>query len=71
MSIYRPEGRTAYRDFAIALAEEQVVAYELSQCVKVDVYSLMAQELFSRMTAAHAKTAAAFEAVQCFKHDSP
>jgi len=67
MYIYRPEGGIAYRDFAVALAEEQEVAYELSQCVKVEVYSLMAQELFDRMAAAHAKTVAAFEAMQCFK----
>jgi len=69
MYIYRPEGGTAYRDFAVALAEEQEVAYELSQCVKVEVYSLMAQELFDRMAAAHAKTTTAFEAMQCFKFE--
>lgn len=69
MSIYRPEGRAAYRDFALALAEEQAVAYELSECVKVEVYSLIARDLFERMTAAHAKTVAAFAAVQCFQYD--
>jgi hypothetical protein len=69
MFIYRPEGRTAYRDFAMALAEEQEVAYELSQCVKVEVYSLMAHELFDRMAAAHAKTAVAFAAMECFRHE--
>lgn len=69
MSIYRPEGRAAYRDFALALAEEQAVAYELSECVKVEVYSLIARDLFDRMTAAHAKTATAFLAVQRFQHE--
>jgi len=69
MTIYRPEGRTAYLDFAAALTEEQEVAYELSQCVKVEVYGLMAQDLFDRVTAAHAKTAAAFATMQCFQYD--
>jgi hypothetical protein len=53
----------------MALAEEQEVAYELSQCVKVEVYSLMAHELFDRMVAAHAKTAVAFAAMECFRHE--
>jgi hypothetical protein len=70
MSIYRQEGAAAYREFALALAEEQQVAYELSQCVKVDVYRLMAKDLYDRMTAAHAKTAAAFAVIQCFEHDT-
>jgi len=69
MSIYRQEGAAAYREFAVALAEEQEVAYELSQCVKVDVYSLLAQDLHDRMTAAHTKTAAAFAVIQCFQHE--
>lgn len=69
MSIYRQEGAAAYREFAVALAEEQEVAYELSQCVKVDVYNLLARDLFDRMSAAHAKTAAAFAVMQCFQYD--
>lgn len=69
MSIYRQEGAAAYREFAVALAEEQEIAYELSQCVKVDVYSLMAQDLYDRITAAHGKTAAAFAVMQCFQYD--
>jgi hypothetical protein len=69
MSIYRQEGAAAYREYALALAEEQEIAYELSQCVKVDVYSLMAQDLFDRLAAAHSKSAAAFALVQCFQYD--
>lgn len=69
MPIYRQEGLAAFRDYAAALAEEQAVAYELSQCAKIDVYPLLAQELFDRMVAAHTKTAEAFTLVQCFKYD--
>lgn len=69
MSIYRQEGAAAYREFAVALAEEQEIAYELSQCVKVDVYGLMAQDLYDRLALAHSKSAAAFALMQCFQHD--
>lgn len=67
MSIYRSEGQTAYRDFADALTEEHEVAYELSQCAKVEVYHLLARDLFDRMAAAHAKTATAFAVMQGFR----
>lgn len=70
MSIYRQEGAAAYRAYALALAEEQAIAYELSQCVKVDVYHLMAQDLYERITAAHTRTAAAFAVMQCFQHET-
>lgn len=69
MSIYRREGAAAYREFALALAEEQAVAYELSECTKVEVYHLLAHDLFERMVAAHEKTAAAFSRAQCFLYD--
>lgn len=69
MSIYRQEGLAAYREFAAALAEEQAVAHELSECAKIEVYHLLARDLFERMALAHAKTAEAFARVQCFQYD--
>ena len=67
MSIYRSEGLLAYCEFETALAEEHAVAHELAQCAKIDVYHLLANDLFERITAAHAKTLAAYKKIECFK----
>ncbi|MRX08495.1 hypothetical protein GJ697_11665 [Pseudoduganella sp. FT25W] len=67
MSIYHREGQRAFTEFAAALAEEQAAAHELAQCAKIDAYHLVAQDVFKRLTAAHAKTTAAFEQIECFR----
>lgn len=67
MSTYRPEGQLAYTEFAAALAEEHAVAHELAQCAKIEVYNLVASDLFDRLTAAHASTQAAFKKIEGFK----
>ena len=67
MPIYRPEGQLALTEFAAALAEEHAVAHELAQCAKIEVYSLVAVDLFDRLTAAHASTLAAFKKIEEFK----
>lgn len=67
MSIYRPEGLEAFRNYEAALAEEHAMAHELAQCAKIDVYNLLAADLFDRVTAARAKSATAFKVVEGFK----
>jgi hypothetical protein len=67
MSIYRREGQRAFTEFATALAEEQAAAHELAQCAKIDAYHLVAQDVCKRLAAAHEKTAAAFEKIECFR----
>lgn len=67
MSIYRSEGLAAFREFSEALAEEHAVAHELSQCAKIDIYNLLAADLFVRVTAAHKKSLAAFAQIECFR----
>ena len=67
MPIYRPEGQLEYTDLATALAEEHAAVHELAQCAKIEVYHLVAGELFERVTAAHAKTLAAFKKIESFK----
>jgi hypothetical protein len=67
MPIYGPEGQSEYTDFATALGEEHAAAHELAQCAKIEVYHLLAGELFERLTAAHAKTLAAFKKIETFK----
>jgi hypothetical protein len=67
MSIYRPEGLRAYFDFETALAEEHAAVHELAQCAKIEVYHLLAKDLFDRVSAAHAKTQAAYKQIECFK----
>jgi len=67
MSTYRPEGLEAFRAYAAALAEEHATAHELAQCAKIDVYNLLAADLFDRVTAARAKSAAAFKTVEGYK----
>ncbi len=67
MSIYRAEGLEAFRDYEAALAEEHAMAHELAQCAKIEVYNLLAADLFERVTAARARTLAAFKLVESFK----
>lgn len=67
MSIYRSEGLLAYYEFETALAEEHAVVHELAQCAKIEVYHLLASDLFDRVTTAHAKTQAAYKKIECFK----
>jgi hypothetical protein len=67
MSIYRSEGMRAYVKFETALAEEHAVVHELAQCAKIEAYSLLANDLFDRVTAAHVKTMAAYKEIECFK----
>jgi len=67
MSIYRAEGLRAYFEFETALAEEHAAVHELAQCAKIEVYYLLASELFDRVAAAHAKTMAAYKQIECFK----
>ena len=67
MSIYRSEGLAAFREFAAALAEEHAVAHELSQCAKIEVYSLLAADLYARIKTAHKKTTDAFTKIECFR----
>lgn len=67
MPVYRSEGLLAYSEFEAALAEEHAVAHELAQCAKIEVYHLLANELFDRVTTAHAKTLAAYKKIECFK----
>lgn len=67
MSIYRADGLEAFRDYEAALAEEHAMAHELAQCAKIEVYNLLAADLFERVTAARARTQAAFKLVESFK----
>jgi hypothetical protein len=67
MKIYRSDGQSAFRDYATAAAEEYAVAHELAQCSKIDVYHLLAKELFERVNAARAKTIAAFGILKEFE----
>jgi hypothetical protein len=67
MPIYRSEGLLAFSEFEAALAEEHAVVHELAQCAKIDVYHLLANDLFERVTTAHTKTQAAFGKIEGFK----
>ncbi|WBS00087.1 hypothetical protein OU994_17335 [Pseudoduganella sp. SL102] len=67
MQIYRSNGQSAFHAYAIAAAEEHAVAHELAQCSKIDVYHLLARELFERVNAARAKTNAAFGKLKEFE----
>jgi hypothetical protein len=67
MPIYGPEGQPEFTNLATALAEEHAAVHELAQCAKIEVYHLLAGELFERVTAAHAKTLAAFKKIESFK----
>lgn len=66
MPTYGPEGQPALTEFAAALAAEHAVAHELAQCAKIEVYDLLASELFDRLAAAHAFTQAAFKKIERF-----
>jgi len=67
MKTYRSNGQSAFRDYATAAAEEYAVAHELAQCAKVEVYHLLATELFQRVNAARAKTLTAFAQLKQFE----
>lgn len=67
MPIYRAEGLRAYAEFEAALAEEHEVIHELAQCAKIDVYHLVASDLFDRVKIAHEKMLAAYATIECFK----
>lgn len=67
MKTYRSDGQSAFRDYATAAAEEYAVAHELAQCAKVEVYHLLATELFQRVNAARVKTVAAFAILKQFE----
>jgi hypothetical protein len=67
MQTYSPDGIEAFRAYTIAAAEEHEMAHELAQCAKIEKYGLLAVDLFARVNAAHAKTLAAFKAVERFK----
>lgn len=67
MPIYRSEGLRAYTEFEAALAEEHAVVHELAQCAKIDVYNLVASDLFDRVAIAHEKMLAAYKSIECFK----
>ncbi len=67
MPIYRSEGLRAYAEFEAALAEEHEVVHELAQCAKIEVYSLVARDLYDRVKVAHEKMLAAYETIECFK----
>lgn len=58
--IYGSEGMLAYCEFEAALAEGEAVMLELAQCSMVEVYHLLASDLFDRLASAHGKTVAAF-----------
>lgn len=67
MNVYKPEGLAAFRAYATAAAEEHAIAHELAQCAKLDVYELLAVDLFGRVMAARAKCAAAFAMIEQYK----
>ena len=67
MEFYRSEGLAAFQGYENAAAEEHQLAHELAQCAKIDVYSLIAVDLFNRVNAARLKTIAAFRLVESFK----
>lgn len=67
MKIYRAEGIAAYAAYAKAAGEEYAIAHELAQCAKVEVYHLLAAELFIRLAAARQAAAAAFDKLQSFE----
>lgn len=67
MPIYRSEGLLAFREYEAALAEEHAIIHELAECAKVEVYRLLADDLFDRATIAHARTVAAYGIIECFK----
>ncbi|GGX80647.1 hypothetical protein GJV26_23180 [Massilia dura] len=67
MEIYRAEGVEIYRAYAKAAAEEHAIAHELAQCAKIDVYHLLASDLFIRVAAARSNTVAAFARLKEFE----
>lgn len=67
MHTYNSERIEAFRAYAIAAAEEYEMAHELAQCAKIEKYSLLAIDLFTRVNAARSKTNAAFKTVERFK----
>jgi len=67
MPIYRSEGLRAYTEFEVALAEEHAVVHELAQCAKIEVYNLVASDLFDRVTIAHEKMLAAYQLIERFR----
>ncbi|MBB3220723.1 hypothetical protein [Pseudoduganella umbonata] len=67
MNIYRAEGLAAYAEYAKAAGEEYAVAHELAQCAKVEVYHLLAAELFIRVKEARQAATVAFEKLTRFE----
>lgn len=67
MTTYRPEGLEAFRAYEAAAAEEHAVAHELAQCAKIDVYHMLAAELFEKVSTARSNTLMAFKLVEKFK----
>lgn len=67
MNIYRAEGLAAYAEYAKAAGEEYAAAHELAQCAKIEVYHLLAEELYIRVKEARRAAAAAFEQLQRFE----
>ena len=67
MEIYRAEGMEIYRAYAKAAAEEHAIAHELAQCAKIEVYHLLAAELFTRVAQARSNTIAAFALLKRFE----
>jgi hypothetical protein len=67
MEIYRAEGVELYRAYAKAAAEEHAIAHELAQCAKIEVYHLLAGDLFARVAEARANTVSAFALLKRFE----
>jgi hypothetical protein len=70
MQMYRPEGLSAFRLYAAAVAEEHQAAHELAECAKIEVYHLIAAGLFTKVNEAHSKSIAAFKTIETFKKTS-
>ncbi len=67
MEMYRAEGLEIFRAYAKAAAEEHAIAHELAQCAKIEVYHLLAAELFIRVAEARSNTSAAFAMLKKFE----
>jgi hypothetical protein len=56
MDMYPAEGLSVFRAYAVAVADGHAVAHELAQCEKIDVYKLLAADLFTRVNAVRKKS---------------
>lgn len=71
MKIYRAEGIESYIKYAEAISAEHTAAHELAECCKVEVYSLLAVDLFTRVKQARQATAEAYENLSRFEDQLP